>query len=73
MSFVVVDVEADGPIPADYSLVCFGAVMFDDALDKSFYGQLRPISDRFIPEALAISARGNAEALNKFKELGLKI
>jgi DNA polymerase III epsilon subunit-like protein len=55
MSYVVVDVEADGPIPAGYSMVCFGAVRFDDALDKSFYGQTRPISDRFDPEALAIS------------------
>ena len=55
MSFIVVDVEADGPIPAEYSMVCFGAVLFDDALDKSFYGQMRPISDRFVPEALAVS------------------
>jgi DNA polymerase III epsilon subunit-like protein len=55
MSYVVVDVEADGPIPAEYSMVCFGAVLFDDTLGKSFYGQTRPISDRFDPEALAIS------------------
>jgi hypothetical protein len=55
MSFIIVDVEADGPIPAEYSMVCLGAVVFDDALDKSFYGQTRPISDRFVPEALAIS------------------
>jgi DNA polymerase III epsilon subunit-like protein len=55
MSYVVVDVEADGPIPAEYSMVGFGAVRFDDTLDKSFYGQTRPISDRFDAEALAIS------------------
>ena len=55
MSFIVVDVEADGPIPAEYSMVCFGAVMFDDTLNESFYGQTRPISDRFVPEALAVS------------------
>lgn len=54
MSFVIVDVESDGPIPAEYSMVCFGAVLFDD-LNKSFYGQTRPISDRFVPEALAVS------------------
>lgn len=36
MSFIIVDVEADGPIPAEHSMVCFGAVLFDDALDKSF-------------------------------------
>ena len=55
MSYVVVDVESDGPIPAEFSMVCFGAVIFDDPLDKTFYGKTRPISDRFISEALAIS------------------
>jgi len=38
MSYVVVDVESDGPIPAEFSMVCFGAVIFDDLLDKTFYG-----------------------------------
>jgi DNA polymerase III epsilon subunit-like protein len=55
MSFVIVDVEADGPIPADYSMVCLGAVLFESELDKSFYGKTKPISQRFIPEALAVS------------------
>ena len=55
MSFIVVDVESDGPIPAEFSMVCFGAVLFDDHLNTSFYGKTRPISDRFVPEALAIS------------------
>ena len=27
MSYVMVDIEADGPIPGDYSMVCFGAVV----------------------------------------------
>jgi len=55
MSYVVVDVESDGPIPAEFSMVCFGAVIFNDQLDKTFYGKARPISERFVPEALAIS------------------
>src|SRR5271170_5889952 len=55
MSLIILDVESDGPIPAEFSMVCFGAVLFDEQLDKSFYGQIRPISDRFVPEALAIS------------------
>jgi hypothetical protein len=55
MSYVMVDVESDGPAPGLYSLVCFGAIVVTPALDQTFYGQLRPISDRFIPEALAIS------------------
>lgn len=55
MSYVVVDVESDGPIPAEFSMVCFGAVIFDERLDKTFYGRTRPVSDRFVPEALAVS------------------
>jgi len=55
MSFIIVDVESDGPIPAEFSMVCFGAVLFDDRLDKSFYGKTKPIADRFDPDALAIS------------------
>jgi DNA polymerase III epsilon subunit-like protein len=55
MSYIIVDVEADGPIPAQFSMVSFGAVVFDDRLDRTFYGKTRPISDRFVPEALAVS------------------
>lgn len=55
MSYIIVDVEPDGPIPAEFSTVCFGAVLFHEQLDKSFYGQIRPVSDRFVPEALAVS------------------
>ena len=55
MSFIIVDVESDGPIPAEFSMVCFGAVLFDDHLDTFFYGKTRPISDRFVAEALAVS------------------
>jgi len=53
----MVDVESDGPIPGtdDYSMICFGAVIVDEALDKTFYGQLKPISPKWIPEALAVS------------------
>jgi hypothetical protein len=55
MPYVMVDIEADGPIPGDYSMVCFGAVIVEAALDRTFYGQLKPISDRYVPEALAVS------------------
>ncbi len=55
MSYVIVDVESDGSIPAEFSMVCFGAVVFDDRLDRTFYGSTRPVSDRFVPEALAVS------------------
>jgi DNA polymerase III alpha subunit (gram-positive type) len=55
MPYVMVDVEADGPIPGDYSMICFGAVIVEPGLARDFYGKLRPISERFVPEALAVS------------------
>jgi len=55
MTYVMVDVETDGPIPADYSMICLGAVVVDANLDKRFYGQLKPISEQWIPDALKIS------------------
>lgn len=55
MSYIVVDVEADGPIPHKYSMVSFGAVIVEPTLSKTFYGETKPISDLFIPEALAVS------------------
>lgn len=55
MSFIVVDVESDGAIPDKYSMVCFGAVVVEPSLSKTFYGQTAPISDNWNPEALAIS------------------
>ena len=51
----MVDIEADGPIPGDYSMVCFGAIVVEPSLEKTFYGQLQPISEKWIPEALAVS------------------
>lgn len=60
----MVDIESDGPIPGDYSMVSFGAVLVDEHLDKTFYGRLRPISENFIPEALAVSGHSREETLN---------
>ena len=55
MSYIIVDVESDGPIPAEFSMVCFGAVIFDELLNQTFYGRTRPISERFIADVLAVS------------------
>lgn len=63
MSYVMVDVEADGPIPGDYSMVCLGAVIVEPTLEKTFYGRLRPISDEWVPEALAVSGFSRDETL----------
>lgn len=63
MSIIMVDIESDGPIPGDYSMISFGAVIVDEALDKTFYGQLKPISELWIPEALAVSGHSREETL----------
>ena len=55
MSYIVVDVEADGEIPHKYSMVCFGAVVVEPSLSKTFYGETKPVSDNWIPKALAVS------------------
>lgn len=55
MTWVVVDVEADGPIPGDYSMISFGAVVVESRLNRTFYAELKPISDKWVPEALAVS------------------
>lgn len=61
MSYIVCDVESDGPIPHKYSMVCFGAVIVDDKLNKTFYGKTKPISDLWLPDALAISGFSREE------------
>lgn len=63
MPYVMVDIESDGPIPGDYSMICFGAIIVEPALDRTFYGRLQPISERFIPEALAVSGFSREECL----------
>jgi hypothetical protein len=51
---IAVDVEADGPIPGPYSMLSLGmAVAGRD--DLRFYTELKPISDEYVPAALAVS------------------
>lgn len=52
---IIVDVETDGPIIGENSMVCFGAVILNETLDKTFYGQTAPISSTFDPQALSVS------------------
>jgi len=59
----MVDVESDGPIPGDYSMISFGAVLVNEQLDQTFYGKLKPVSEYFIPEALAVSGHSREETL----------
>jgi DNA polymerase III epsilon subunit-like protein len=49
-----VDIEASGPIPGEYSMLSLGACRVD-FLNQHFYAELKPVSDRFVPEALRVS------------------
>lgn len=63
--FISADVETDGPIPGPYSMVAVGlcvAGAYDgrtyerrEPSADTWYRELRPISDRWQPEALAVS------------------
>lgn len=77
MSYIIVDVESDGPIPNKYSMVCFGAIIVEPSLSKTFYAKTKPVSDLYIPESLAISGFSREEhelfdnpliAMQRFKE-----
>jgi hypothetical protein len=59
-----VDVEADGAIPGPYSMVSIGVAVAGrrgaafvpaDPAEHTFYRELRPISDEFVPAALEVS------------------
>jgi len=63
MAFIMVDIESDGPIPGDYSMISFGAVLVNEEMDQTFYGKIKPISDKYIPEALAVSGHTREETL----------
>lgn len=71
MTNIVVDVETDGPVPGIdmFSMVCFGAVALgaDGPVDNTFYGEVAPISDKWDPEALAISGFSRSDHL-KFND-----
>ena len=69
MSLIVVDVEADGPIPGKYSMVALGAVLVEPGLGRTFHGRTRPISEQWLPEALGISGVTREEHL-RFDEPG---
>jgi hypothetical protein len=68
--YISTDVEADGPIPGPYSMLSIGmaaAATSDgttftrlDPAVQTFYRELQPISDTYVPEALAVSGLDRA-------------
>jgi DNA polymerase III alpha subunit (gram-positive type) len=62
-TFVMVDVEADGPAPGIFSMVALGAVIVEPGLQRTFYGKLKPISDQYVHDALAVSGFSRDECM----------
>ena len=73
MSWISVDIEADGPIPGfgippmakplwGYSMIAVGACLVAKP-EIGFLGYLKPISEQWVPEALAVSGFTREEAL----------
>jgi ribonuclease T len=52
--YVCVDVETAGPYPDQYAMLSIGACLVED-LSITFYIELQPDRDDFLPEAVAIS------------------
>lgn len=65
MSYISVDIEADGPIPGDFSMIALGAVVVRPELQNTFITYIKPISDDYIPDALAISGFSRKECFSK--------
>jgi DNA polymerase III epsilon subunit-like protein len=64
MTYVMVDVETDGPIPGDFSMLSLGAVIVEPKLDRTFYTRFKPISNNWDPEALKVNGLTREETLN---------
>jgi ribonuclease T len=60
-------VEAAGPVPAIYSMLSLGAVVVEDP-KQTFYVELKPVNDKFIPDAMKLVGR----SLQDFAEKGCK-
>lgn len=63
MTWIVVDVESDGPCPGLYSMISLGAVVVEPGLERTFFATFRPISDDWVPEALAVSGHSREECM----------
>jgi len=54
--YISVDIEAAGPVPSVFSMLSLGAVIVDDP-KKTFYIELKPVNDKFVPDAMKVVGR----------------
>jgi DNA polymerase III epsilon subunit-like protein len=53
-SYIVVDIEASGPIPEKYSMLSFGACKAFDT-HKTFYREIKPLNGNFVKKSLEVA------------------
>ncbi len=61
MTYFMIDVESDGPIPGEFSMILFGAIVVEAGLTRSFTARLRPISKNWVADALKVSGFSREE------------
>jgi ribonuclease T len=59
--YISIDVEADGPIPGDYSMLSLGAAVAEPPFDRTFYRELRPVTEKWVQGALEASKLDRAK------------
>jgi DNA polymerase III alpha subunit (gram-positive type) len=57
--YISVDIECSGPVPIDYSMLSLGVCVVgnedgDHDSDSQFYVEMKPISDKYVKEALEV-------------------
>lgn len=65
--YISVDIEAAGPVPAEYSMLSVGASVVGEP-DTSFYAEFKPINENVVPEAVAVSNLDMKALLQSGKE-----
>lgn len=65
MKYIMTDIEADGPAPGTemYSMVSFAAMEVEPSMSNVFFGEVCPISEKWIPEALKVSGYTREQTL----------
>jgi hypothetical protein len=53
--FISVDIECDGDIPGDYSMLSIGATTLGNEHERDFYVELRPMTERYNPQSLTVA------------------
>ncbi len=63
--FISIDIECDGDIPGDYSMLSIGATTLGNEFEHNFYIELAPMTERFNPQSLAV---GNLDRTRLLRE-----